>query len=146
MKLGVIPELLLKSNLEFTPVDVAAQAIYKIVTNTSKKNRVFHVYNNNFITLEEYTKDIKDFGYNLRIVTEEDFRKEILKILQDETKKTVLQNIISDLDNNYNLNYNSDIKLNSDFTIKYLNECGFNWPIISKEYITEFIKLIGKEI
>lgn len=146
MKLGVIPELLLKSNLEFTPVDVAAQAIYKIVTNTSKKNKVFHVYNNNFITLEDYTKDIKDFGYNLKIVTEEEFRKEILKILQDEKKKTILQNITSDLDNNYNLNYNSDIKLNSDFTIKYLNKCGFNWPIISKEYITEFIKLIGKEI
>ena len=146
MKLGIIPESLSKSDLEFTPVDVAAQAIYKIVTNTSKKNRVFHVYNNNFITLKDYIEDIKDFGYNLKIVTEDHFRKEILKILQDEKQKTILQNITSDLDNNYNLNYNSDIKLNSDFTIKYLNKCGFNWPIISKEYITQFIRLIGKGI
>ena len=146
MKLGIIPESLSKSDLEFTPVDVAAQAIYKIVTNTSKKNRVFHVYNNNFITLKDYIEDIKDFGYNLKIVTEDHFRKEILKILQDENQKTILQNITSDLDNNYNLNYNSDIKLNSDFTIKYLNKCGFNWPIISKEYITQFIRLIGKGI
>ncbi len=146
MKLGIIPESLLKSNLEFTPVDVAAQAIYKIVTNVSKKNRVFHVYNNNFITLENYIEDIKEFGYNLKITTEEDFKQEILKILQDENKKTILQNITSDLDNNYNLNYNSDIKLNSDFTIKYLNKCGFSWSMISKEYITQFIKLIGKGI
>ena len=146
MKLGIIPESLLKSNLEFTPVDVAAQAIYKIVTNVSKKNRVFHVYNNNFITLENYIEDIKEFGYNLKITTEEDFKQEILKILQDENKKIIIQNITSDLDNNYNLNYNSDIKLNSDFTIKYLNKCGFCWPMISQEYITQFIKLIGKGI
>ena len=108
MKLGIIPESLSKSDLEFTPVDVAAQAIYKIVTNTSKKNRVFHVYNNNFITLKDYIEDIKDFGYNLKIVTEDHFRKEILKILQDEKQKTILQNITSDLDNNYNLNYNQN--------------------------------------
>ena len=109
------------------------------------KHRI-HVYNNNFITLENYIEDIKEFGYNLKITTEEDFKQEILKILQDENKKIIIQNITSDLDNNYNLNYNSDIKLNSDFTIKYLNKCGFCWPMISQEYITQFIKLIGKGI
>ena len=35
-------------------------------------------------------EDIKDFGYNLKIVTEDHFRKEILKILQDEKQKTIL--------------------------------------------------------
>ena len=68
------------------------------------------------------------------------------RLFPETNEKTILQNITSDLDNNYNLNYNSDIKLNSDFTIKYLNKCGFNWPIISKEYITQFIRLIGKGI
>ena len=146
MELGIIPEYLLNIPLEFTPVDVAAQAIYKIITNPSEQNRIFHVYNHNNITLEQYLDIIKNFGYNIKIVSEAVFKENILKILQDEDRKINLQNIASDLDNNYHLNYNSDITLNSDFTIKYLKKCKFNWPRISKEYLINFIKLIRKEI
>ena len=146
MKLGIVPEYLLENQLEFTPVDIAANAIYKIVTNFSKTNRIFHVYNHNVVTLKDYFDIIKEFGYKMDVVPDTIFKKQILEILKNEQKKVNLQNIVSDLDNNYHLNYNSDITLNSDFTIKYLNNCGFNWPIISKEYITEFIKLIGREI
>lgn len=146
MELGMIPEYLLKGPLEFTPVDVAAQAIYKLITNSSDSNRIFHVYNHNMVTLDNYLKIIKTFGYDIKVVSEDIFKKDILKILQSEDKKTNLQNIVSDLDNNYHLNYNSDIILNSDFTIKYLKKCRFDWPKISEEYLINFIKLIRKGI
>ena len=146
MKLGMIPDYLLDSVLEFTPVDIAAQAIYKIVTNISNQNRIFHVYNHNYITLESYFKIIKNFEYEMKVVNEIEFKEKVLDILQDEKKKINFENIASDLDNNYHLNYNSDIVLNSEFTIKYLQKCGFDWPVISREYLIRFIKLIRGEI
>lgn len=146
MELGMIPDYLLNSPLEFTPVDVTAQAIYKIVTNPSEQNRIFHVYNHNTVTLDKYLDLIKNFGYDMKIVTEDEFKENISKLLQNEDKKIDLQNITSDFDNNYHLNYNSDIILNSDFTVKYLKKCKFNWPRISTEYLINFIKLIRKGI
>ena len=146
MKLGMIPGYLLASSLEFTPVDVAAQAIYKLVINHSDQNRIFHVYNHNVITLKEYLEVIKEFGYDIKVMAEDKFKENMSYILQNENKKINLQNIASDLDNNYHLNYNGDIQLNSNFTIKYLEKCNFTWPTISKEYLINFIKLIGEEI
>lgn len=146
MKLGIVPEYLLENQLEFTPVDIAANAIYKIVTNFSKTNRIFHVYNHNTVTLKDYFDIIKEFGYKMEVVPEKIFKKQISEILQNEQKKINLQNIVSDLDNNYHLNYNSDIILNSNFTINYLKKCKFNWPEISNNYISKFIELIRKEI
>lgn len=146
MKLGIVPEYLLENQLEFTPVDIAANAIYKIVTNFSKTNRIFHVYNHNVVTLKDYFDIIKEFGYKMDVVPDTIFKKQILEILKNEQKKVNLQNIVSDLDNNYHLNYNSDITLNSNFTISYLKNCKFDWPTISNDYISKFIELIRKEI
>ena len=146
MKLGMIPEYLLEMPMEFTPVDTAAQAIYKLVTNYSKTNKIFHVYNHNMNTLDEYLEIIKEFGFNVKVMPENMFKENISNIIKNENKKNNLQNIVSDLDNNYHLNYNGDIKLNSSFSIKYLQKCKFNWPTITKEYIINFIKLMGKEI
>lgn len=146
MKLGIVPEYLLENQLEFTPVDIAANAIYKIITNFSKTNRIFHVYNHNVVTLKDYFDIIKEFGYKMDVVPDTIFKKQILEILKNEQKKVNLQNIVSDLDNNYHLNYNSDITLNSNFTISYLKNCKFDWPTISNDYISKFIELIRKEI
>ena len=82
----------------------------------------------------------------MKVFNEIEFKEKVLDILQDEKKKINFENIASDLDNNYHLNYNSDIVLNSEFTIKYLQKCGFDWPVISREYLIRFIKLIRGEI
>ena len=146
MKLSIIPDYLLENRLEFTPIDLAAEAIYKIITNYSNKNRVFHIYNHNTITVAEYARFIKNFGYNMKVVSKDSFKESILKILQNEDKKSYIQNIASNFDDNYNLNYNKDTILNSDFTINYLKECEFNWPKISEKYLNNFINLIRRRM
>lgn len=146
MQIGIMPKNMLSSELEFTPVEIAGNAIYKIITNNCKKNKVFHIYNHNVVTLENYLKIISEKGYNMKVLEEDAFKKKVLEIIQNEKEKTVVQNLATDLDNNYNLDYNSDVILKSDFTIKYLEKCGFHWPKISKEYIVKFIELMRKEI
>ena len=143
MKLGVVQEKFLEHELEFTPVDWAAQAIYKLIINPSEQNRIFHLYNHNIIPIEEYLEIANSLDDKIQVVSEETFKQRILNLLNDG--EIDLQNLISVLDDEYHLYYHSEINLNSNFTVKYLDRCKFNWPIISKEYLIDFIKLIRKE-
>lgn len=146
IKLGMIPEYLLKSPLEFTPVDIAANAIYKIVTNPSKENRVFHIYNDKTVSLNKFLRLLKKFGYNINVLSEDEFRFAITNILQNDDKRNYLKNIANDFDSDYHLNYNGHVLMNSDFTIKYLKKCKFKWPKIKNDYLIEFIKLLKEVI
>ena len=146
MKLGIIPDYLLKSPLEFTPVDSAAQAVYKIITHPSEKNRVFHIYNHKTVALGKFLKLIKKFDYNVKVLPENEFKTTAINILKNDEKRSSLQNIANDFDSNYHLNYNGTIKLKSNFTIKYLRKCGFKWPKIKNKYLIDFIKLLRKVI
>lgn len=145
IKLGIIPDYLLKSALEFTPVDLAAKAIYKIVTNPSEENKIFHIYNNKTVSLNRFLRLLKKFGYDVNVLSENEFKNAITDILKNDDKRIYLQNIANDLDGNYHLNYGGSILLNSDFTIKYLRKCNFRWPKITNDYLIEFIKLL-KEV
>lgn len=146
IKLGILPDYLLKTELEFTPVDSAAQAIYKIVTHPSKKNRVFHIYNHKTILLNKFLRLLKKFNYYIKVLPEKEFKEISMQILENNDKKLYLQNIANDFDSNYHLNYLGSIKLNSNFTIKYLKKCNFKWPKIKNNYLINFIKLLRKVI
>ena len=66
----------------------------------------------------------------------------ITGILSDNNRKDILSGIIYDLDNNKNLIYTSNIKLNCNFTEKYLNKIGFKWKKIDKNYIIKYINYL----
>lgn len=146
MRLGMLPDYLLKGPLEFTPVDSAAQAIYKLITHPSKENRVFHIYNHKTITLNKFLKIIKKFGYDIKVLSENEFKNSAIDILQNDDERNSLRNIANDFDSNYHLNYNGSIMLKSDFTIKYLKKCKFKWPRIQSKYLIKFIKLLREVI
>ena len=143
-KLGMIPDYLLKDYAEFTPVDTCAQAIIKLIENPSEINRIFHLFNHNHVTVSELLDTFNKF-LSIKIVSNEHFLEQIDMILNRENSDELLSGILGDFDKDRKLVYDSNIKLNSDFTIKYLENIGFKWPNISKEYLTEFFKLLYKE-
>ena len=53
--------------------------------------------------------------------------------------------LMNDFDKNLDLHYDSNIKVNSEQSIKLLKLYGFKWPIINKEYIINIIKLLKGE-
>ena len=141
-KLGCIPDYLLDYHFEFTPVDFAAKAIYKIITHPTKKNHIFHLFNHNFITAKKIINIFKKENCKIDILPESDFVDKIRVILGDENSKHLLKNLIDDFDNNLHLDYNASIILKSDFSIKYLRKTFYRWPRIYNRYLIRFIKLI----
>ena len=143
VKTGIMPKYMLKHILNFTPIDYASNAIYKLVLNPSKTNRIFHIYNNKNISVKKY---LKKSQFNITILSEEDFINEINKILENELEKDSIKNLIDDFDKNLHLSYMSNIITKSKFTTRYLKKLDFRWPKISKEYIEKFDDILRRVI
>ncbi len=139
IEIGAFPRYLLQHAIELTPVDLATEAVIKILNHKSLCN-VFHVYDTKLLPIklliETFTNDL-----NIDILGVSDIMmKDILTgILSDNNRKDILSGIIYDLDDNKNLIYTSNIRLNSTFTEKYLNKLGFKWKTIDKEYIIRYM-------
>ena len=142
LKLKCIPNNIYNAYVEFTPIDYCADAIIALIQNSTKTNRIFHIFNHNHLYLDKLLEFLEDLNYKIDVVDESKFKNIIKKILQDDSKKSILNNLANDFGKDLNLNYESNIHIKSDFTIKYLNEIGFNWPNIDMNYIEFILKLL----
>ena len=143
--IGYLPDYILNEPLEFTPIDVSANAIYKIVTHTNSQNRVFHIYNPNYVSTKKLFNKAKKLKFDIKTVNEEEFKDKIKNILEDEEKKNTLDYLLNDLNNDLHLDYKYDIIPKSNTTVKYLRRNFFVWPKISNKYLKRFVKLLKKE-
>lgn len=144
VKIGIIPSYMLKHPLNFTPVDYAANAIYKLITNPTNINRVFHILNNKNIYTEKYLRSLKASNINIKVLSEGKFIDKINDLINDDKLKNSLNNIINDFDNHLHLTYTSDIITISKFTAKYLKKIDFRWPKITMEYLKKFNNVLRR--
>ena len=144
-ELGCIPEYLMKTYLEFTPIDYTAKAIMKIIESTNNKNRIYHLFNHNHVYIEILLKIINQFEDIIKIVSEEEFKRKIKNIIKSSDSQKIAH-LINDLDNELNLSYDSKIKIDSNHSIRLLDVYGFKWPNIDKRYLNNIQKLIKGEI
>ena len=113
ISLGFIPDYILNISLDITPVDVAAKAVYKLLTHPSKKNRIFHLYNHKTVSVGRFLKLFKRSNYNVEVLSKYHFKNKIISILKNDNTKSLLNNLIRDFDDKLYLDYTTDIKMNS---------------------------------
>ena len=138
IKLGVVQEQLLEHSLEFTPVDFCAKAIVKVVKDNTKFT-ILHIFNHNFIKISKIIDILNQLEEKIVPVNDDEFKKKINLALKDKELKSQISGILTDLDENKQLNLINDIIPNSDFTKIYLQTLGFKWPKIDEEYIKKYI-------
>ena len=146
MNIGIVPDYLLDKPLEFTPIDYAAKAVCKVITHPSYRNRVFHLNNYKTISTQKLLKLLKRNGYNIDVLTENEFKERINQIIQDDETNKLLNNLLNDFNRDLHLDYNNDIIVTSNFTVKYLKKIHFRWPKITNKYLIRFAELLRKVI
>ena len=80
--------------------------------------------------------------YDLKFVNDEYFTALISSNLRNKNDISGSSFIINDLDKNNKLVYNSQIKITNKLSQEFLDEIGFDWPNITKNYIINLIKNI----
>lgn len=143
VEIGAFPDYLLKHALELTPVDLAAEAIIKIANHNCCCN-IIHIYNTKLMPIKLFIDTLHEIGINLLAVPEKMMIDIITGILADNNRKEILSGIIYDLNENKELIYTSNIRINCDFSAEYFKKIGFEWKILDKNYIIRYMNYFSK--
>lgn len=135
---GCIPDYLLNGYMEFTPIDVCADAIMNIVKHPTNENRIFHLYNHNHVDIKYFINIIKNY-IPFEVVSNTQFINKVNDMFKQKNSNKLLAGILRDFNSEQKLVYESQVKLESEFTIEYLSKIGFKWPKIEEDYLIKFI-------
>ena len=147
VSLGKIANTMLDQEIEFTPIDICAKNIIALAKNSITDNRIYHLYNHNFIKIRDIVDILNTLDFNIKIVSDEEFKNRILELSKDNNSKALL-GIVNDFDysnkDNISINYNFSVDITSNYTQKYLHLLKCDWNKTSKNYIRKLILYMKK--
>ena len=138
-QLGAFPMHSMYDAAEFSPIDSTAAAILSLAAS---KNRfsVFEAYNNHIIFMADVIKAMKNYGFDIDIVSDEEFAGILKKASGDEKFRDAMLGVLA---------YASDseepvavVDADNRFTIEVLYRLGFIWPITGDEYLKNVINVL----
>lgn len=125
IEIGAFPNYTLGHELELTPVDLASEAIIKILNHKSDCN-TFHIMNPKLLPITLLIETIRSMGIDILAVTDQMMTDIITGILEDDNRKELVSGIVHDLNKDKKLVYTSSIRLHAIFTENYLRNCRFS--------------------
>ncbi len=145
LELKVFPEYLMKLYAEFTPIDKAANAVMTIARHFNTEQNVFHINSIKVLYFDKLLKIFNDLGFKMKTVDGETFTNALRATAKQTGLEHIFETFINDMDENDQLNYDSNIRIENDFTVEYLKALGFEWADIDFEYMKKYVEYF-KEI
>ena len=121
IEIGAFPNYVLDHEIELTPVDLASDAIIKILNHKSDCN-MFHIMDTKLLAIKDLIETTSAMGISLTPVNDVLMSDIITGILADASRKGIVSGIIHDLNKDKKLVYTSKIRLNAKFTENYLKK------------------------
>lgn len=140
LDLGIFPEYLMDLYLEFTPIDDAASAVMAIARHFSTEQTVFHINSIKVMYMDKVLECFKKCGIDMKVVDATTFTEVLRNTAKQSGTEYIFEIFINDMDEDDKLNYDSNIRIENDFTVEYLRKLGFEWSDIDFEYIKRYIE------
>lgn len=128
VKAGVFCSELDVFPVDFTPVDLCADAYVRLVLS-GETNNIYHMINPNMYYIRNIHKKLR-----CALVSKETFEKRILEMMPD--RDVAVLSFYSRI-----ASASENIDINSDFTVNRLKELGFRWPKIKLGYLRYILKI-----
>ena len=146
LELGLFPDYLIKDTnySEFTPIDEAANAVMTIARHFSTEQTVFHINSIKVVYFDKLVEIINQLGYDLKLVNGTVFTEALRQTAKQTGMEHIFETFINDMDENDQLNYDSNIRIENDFTVQYLKMLGFEWSDIGIEYLRKYVEYFKK--
>lgn len=126
MKYKVVPKEILNYMIDLSPVDLCAKAIVLILSDN--QYTMYHIENNNKISIKDLIGILKELNISVEVVDKDEFKNKIINLSDSNEELVALLE-----------NYENNVRINSDKTIKLLKIHNFNWNNIDKDYIKKYI-------
>ena len=144
LELGVAPEYLIDLYAEFTPIDEAASAVMAIARHFSCEQTVFHINSTKVVYMDKLLEIFNKLGFKLKAVGGVEFTKALRESTKQLKTEHIFETFINDMDDNDRLNYDSNIRIENDFTVQYLKMLGFEWSNIGLDYMSKYVEYFRK--
>ena len=126
---GLIAKDLLNVNIEFSPVDECSNIIINLLNNHSP-NSIYHILNNNLITISELKTILKFLKYDISIVDLNVFINEIENYADEYSKQYIFNN---------NINI-----YKQDLTMEKMKNLDLTWSLPELNYIQKILNILKK--
>ena len=144
LEMGIIPDYLMSQYVEFTAIDEAANAVMTIARYFSAWQTVFHINSTKVVYLDKLLEHLNALGYPLKVVGGAEFTDALRQTAKQAGMEHIFETFINDMDENDHLNYDSNIRIENDFTERYLNQLGFYWSEIGLDYLRKYVEYFKK--
>lgn len=135
-----VPRYLLSQEIEFTPVDYAGRIIAVLSMKRESRDRVFHLYNHNKLSVKALIESLNDLSMDIEILDNQKFDDFVKEISGSSKRQKSLAGIINDLQQrNGVLNYRFPIEPDSKITREFIRKYGLEWPEIDPTYIKKIV-------
>ena len=124
---------------EFSPVDTTAEAIAAIAEHMNDRYTVFHVNSNKGLYFDKMLEYLDRAGYPMQILDSASFAR-LIRSTIDSQQAYIFEALSNDLSQDDQLQYDSNIRIENDFTVQYLKSIGFEWPDIDFAYIEGYLR------
>ncbi|MGN0396227.1 MAG: amino acid adenylation domain-containing protein [Coprococcus sp.] len=143
LEFGLFPDYLMKLYAEFSPIDKTAEGIVKIAQYADKQT-VFHLNSNRVIYFDRFLDVVHELGISMKIVNGDTFNEELQKTIRNNRTEYIFEAFQNDMDERGHLVYDSNIRIENDFTLWFLKKVGFEWNETDMEYIKGYIDYFRK--
>lgn len=136
--IGKIPYGDMGSDAEFAPIDVTAEAILRLA-KAPKKCRVFHPYNNHTVFMGDVIEALRKQGVEIKPCEAEEYEEAYREAMLNRKKARYLNSLIAYKE------YGKcvvPIKRENNYTAQALLRFGFQWPITTQKYLTNFFDMM----
>lgn len=133
IKLKFVPIDLKEMIIDFTPIDLISNAIYKLIFKSLDNNIVYHLYDSNTITIEQLVTMLNEIGFNIKMIDQEEISK-LSKIEQKQVNELMFE--IYPTINKFN------ITIKNTITDEILKNLDFKWEKIDKQYLLKTINYV----
>jgi thioester reductase-like protein len=144
LDLGVFPDYLMDLYMEFTPIDEAANAIMTIARHFSNNQTVFHINSTKVLYFDKAIEYFNSLDCHLEVIGGTEFTDMLIQSAKDTGTEYIFETFINDMNDDNQLVYDSNIKIENNFTENYLRMLGFEWSNIGLDYIQKYVLYFRK--
>jgi len=131
----------LDNTMEFSPIDTVAEAVV-ILSGTPDDCTVFHVFNNQNISMERVFHELSKLGYTIRYVERPEFAKAFAEAGSDPEKAAELTSIMAYMTSPGGREA-VRLERHCEYTMQVLYRLGFRWPATTWDYIQRFVSALA---
>ena len=143
LEFGLFPDYLMSLYAEFSPIDKTAEGIVKIAQYADKQC-VFHLNSDKVIYFDRFLEVVNKLGIPMKVVSGEEFNRALQETIKQSNTEYIFEAFQNDMDEQGRLVYDSNIRIENDFTLWFLKKVGFEWNETDIEYISGYIDYFRK--